>query len=441
VVRSLHERTEAVIVLRNRALPVLFIVVLASCIESSAADPPAFPLDEPPFAARLAGIDAEWNIQLQIGDKLRVVAAKDLAYWGRYRESDAGPQILLTDGSVIRADVLRLDQQELVLGDATGLARGQWDESTLPRSALAAILFQPPAAAAARDRLRDSLMAEPLHEDRLILQGGESMGGTLLAAPAAGRFAAEGVKPGQEVFLIARGNVLEPLSVPAAKVIAYRAPVIVSGAATPGAALVGLSDGSLLHAKAITVKGDQVAIALAAGGKLQTTLAGRDDPDSKVWDAIELVQPRSPRLAWLPHNKSLGYKHIPFLSIERRLGVHRNVLGSRLRAGGTTFLQGIGMPSASRVAYDVTGYRKFEAEIALDDAAGTKGSVVFRVLLEAAPNEWKAAYESPIVRGGDAPLPISVDLQGAKRMALIVDFADRGDECDWADWLQARLIK
>jgi hypothetical protein len=26
-------------------------------------------------------------------------------------------------------------------------------------------------------------------------------------------------------------------------------------------------------------------------------------------------------------------------------------------------------------------------------------------------------------------------------MALIVDFADRGDECDWADWLQARLIK
>jgi hypothetical protein len=426
------------VIVRRICAATLWIFAASAAV---AADPLAFPLDESPFAARLAGIDAEWNIQLQIGDKLRVVAAKDLAYWGRYRESDAGPQIVLTDGSVIRADVLRLDQQELVLGDATGLGRGQWDESTLPKSALAAILFQPPAAAAARDRLRDSLMTEPLHEDRLLLLGGESIGGTLLAAPSSGRFAAEGVKPGQEVFVIARGNVQEPLSIPAAKVIAYRAPIIVSGGGPPGAALVGFSDGSLLSAKAITVKGDQVAVSLAAGGKLQTTLAGRDDPDKRFWDAVEFIEPVTPRVSWLPHNKSLGYKHIPFLSVERPLGIHRNVLGSRLRAGGATWLHGLGMPSASRVACDVAGFRKFEAEIALDDAAGAKGSVQFRVLLEAAPNDWKAAYESPVVRGGDAPLPISVDLAGAKRMALIVDFADRGDECDWADWLNARLTK
>jgi hypothetical protein len=62
-------------------------------------------------------------------------------------------------------------------------------------------------------------------------------------------------------------------------------------------------------------------------------------------------------------------------------------------------------------------------------------------LLETAPSEWTPAYESPILRGGDPPLPISVDLKGAKRMALIVDFADRGDECDWANWLQSRLTK
>jgi hypothetical protein len=285
------------------------------------------------------------------------------------------------------------------------------------------------------------MRTEPLHEDRLILQGGESIGGTLLAAPANGRLAVEGVKPGQEVFLIAKGNNLAPLSIPAAKVVAYRAPVAVSSRSTTGAAVLGLGDGSLLRATAITVKGDQVTIALAAGGKLQTTLAGRDDPDKKFWDAIEFIQPLSPRVRWLPLDKSLGYKHIPFVSVERDLGIDRNVLGSRLRTGGATFLQGLGMPSTSRVAYGVAGYRKFEAELALDDAAGNKGSVVFRVLLESAPNDWKSAYESPIVRGGDGPLPISVDLKGAMRMALIVDFADRGDECDWANWLQARLIR
>jgi hypothetical protein len=117
------------------------------------------------------------------------------------------------------------------------------------------------------------------------------------------------------------------------------------------------------------------------------------------------------------------------------------VLGTRLRAGRAVIPRGIGMPSASRLAYDVAGYRRFEAEITVDDAAELAGSVVFKVLLEKSPNEWSAGYESKVVRGGDGPMPISVDLVGAARMALIADFADRGDSCDYADWLHARLTK
>ena len=417
---------------------------IALCFATSlatAAEPLAFPLDEPPFAAQLAGIDPEWNIQFRIGDKLRVIDSQDLAYWGSYRESDHGPQILLTDGSVIRADVLLLDDKQMVLGDATGLGRGQWDESSLPRSVLAAILLQPPAGAAARDRLHDSLGTEPFHEDRLLLQGGETIGGTLLAAPASGRFAAEGVKPGAEVFQIARASSAEPLSIPAAKVIAFRAALSSASRNASGSAWLGFRDGSLVSARSIAVKGDEVIITLAAGGTLQTTLAGRDDPEKKIWDAINFIQPVSKRIVWLSELKPLGYKHIPFLSALRPLRVDRSVLDSRLRASGASWLHGLGMPSTSRVAYDVAGYRKLEAELALDDAAGLKGSVIFRVLLEATSNEWKTAYESPIVRGGDRPLPIAIELNGAGRMALIVDFADRGDECDWADWLQARLTK
>jgi hypothetical protein len=99
------------------------------------------------------------------------------------------------------------------------------------------------------------------------------------------------------------------------------------------------------------------------------------------------------------------------------------------------------MPSASRVAYDVAGYRKFQAELAVDDAAGLRGSVIFKVLLEGQAGGWQAAYESPTIRGGDPPLAMSLDLKGALRMALIIDFADRGDECDYADWLCARLVR
>jgi hypothetical protein len=54
---------------------------------------------------------------------------------------------------------------------------------------------------------------------------------------------------------------------------------------------------------------------------------------------------------------------------------------------------------------------------------------------------WSSEYESPIVRGGDVPRTCVVDVTGASRMALVVDYADRADELDHANWLDARLIR
>jgi hypothetical protein len=36
---------------------------------------------------------------------------------------------------------------------------------------------------------------------------------------------------------------------------------------------------------------------------------------------------------------------------------------------------------------------------------------------------------------------VEVDLTGAKRVSLLVDFADRGDELDHVNWLDARMIR
>jgi hypothetical protein len=34
---------------------------------------------------------------------------------------------------------------------------------------------------------------------------------------------------------------------------------------------------------------------------------------------------------------------------------------------------------------------------------------------------------------------VAVEVVGAPELALVVDYADHGDECDYADWLDARL--
>ena len=115
----------------------------------------------------------------------------------------------------------------------------------------------------------------------------------------------------------------------------------------------------------------------------------------------------------------------------------RSVVGGRLRVGGRLYPKGIGMHSASRLTFDLEpDQTRFDAEIAIDDTSQRRGSVVFRVFVD---NEQK--FVSPTIRGGEEPVPISVDVRGGKRLSLLVDFADHGDELDRADWLDARLVK
>jgi hypothetical protein len=430
--------------LRFLRLAGLFVATALGAAIGRSADPPpaAFLVGEPSFPAHLSAIDSEWNVTFRTGDKLRVVPAKDLAYWGRWREVEAGPQILLKGGGLVRADVLKLDERSLVLGDATGLGRGLWDEQALPLGAVQAILYRPPAGIADRDRLLHELAGYAGGEDRLLLAGGEAIAGVLTAAPLDGRFLPENSQPGQEVFRLTRRGADQPLAIPSAKVVALSLAAL-APASQPeeGACWLGCRDGSLVRAASIQVREGKVTLRLAGGGELVTTLAGRDDPDERFWDEVTLVQPAGPRVAWLSDLKTLGYKHIPFLTVEWPYQADRSVTGGRLRSGRAVFLKGLGMHSASRLAYDVSGYRRFEAELALNDTAGDRGSVIFKVLLQGAGGDWQSAYASPIVRGGDNPLPISIDLKGAARMALIVEFADRADELDHANWLSARLTR
>ena len=61
--------------------------------------------------------------------------------------------------------------------------------------------------------------------------------------------------------------------------------------------------------------------------------------------------------------------------------------------------------------------------------------------MSSAKDKWVEAYKSNMVRGGESPQSVAVDLGGASGLTLTVDYADRGDELDYADWLDARLVR
>jgi alpha-glucosidase len=156
---------------------------------------------------------------------------------------------------------------------------------------------------------------------------------------------------------------------------------------------------------------------------------------------IVALQSLGGQVEYLSDIEGADYRFVPYLSIEWPLGRDHNVLGGPLTVDGRRSLKGIGLHSAARLTYKLDGnYQRFDAVVALDDVAKGRGSVVFSVYLNR-DGKWAEAYKSGTVRGGESPQPVSVDTRGAQGLTLTVDYADRGDELDYADWLDARLVK
>ncbi len=109
----------------------------------------------------------------------------------------------------------------------------------------------------------------------------------------------------------------------------------------------------------------------------------------------------------------------------------KSVDGNPLTLNGVVYPHGIGTHATSRLLIDLKGgATKFEAMVGVDDEEkGTRPPSNFTVYVDG-----KKKTGTKILRGGDAPVPISVDLTGAKRLTLVVADGDDGIGNDHADW-------
>lgn len=402
----------------------LFLSAGAAAGQSVPPLPRVVPTEGDASAARVERIGADWTVHLRTGGSTRAVPAKDLVRWGDYTDSFRLMHVVLADGSLLAAEIAHLADEKLAVdGELCGRVE-------IPLAKVRGVVLDPPPSASERDRLWEAVTAAQGVQDQLVLRNGDVLRGVLKSVspdavtPTAGltlAFAAEG----------------RDLTIPANKVLAIVLnPALVDAAAKPGFFVrMGFRDGSLLNVTQVATDGAFARLTLAPAVQLEL--------DAELLQTeLTLLQPSSDRVVYVSDLEPISYKHIAYLETAWPLGRDRSAAGGRLRHGGHLVVKGLGMHSASRVAYRLGGgYRRLDAELALDDGAGFGGSVVFRVFVADAADQWKRVYESPVVRGGDAALPISVDVSHAQALALIVDFADRGDVLDRGAWLNARLIK
>ncbi|MBP86108.1 MAG: hypothetical protein CMJ64_05230 [Planctomycetaceae bacterium] len=378
------------------------------------------------FSGQLVGVSEDWQVAFSTGAAERQLPLRQLVRWGNYSDKSDGTQILLSDGSVLPAKVLRLASDSLVI-DAK-----LWGEVSFKSTSCRGVIFACSGNPLERDRQWDRIRTAPAAEARLFLRNGDEISGQLTkGSDEDDDVAAFGI---ELVDFIPPTGMATSFDVSQVQMLALESQ---STRLAPVACSLGFTDGSLLAVSMIRRDGEMVAIELACGVRLRANAR-------RMWQRVSCIESQQAEVTYLSDLRPADYKHFPFLTVSWPLGVDKNVLGGRLRSGGYIASKGLGVHARARLVYNLDRwYSRLEAELALDDQAGRDGSVVFRIFVErpeATARKWNLAYTSPIVRGSNAAIPISIDVTNATRVALAVETADLGDTLDHANWLHARLV-
>ncbi|MBN2440969.1 MAG: NPCBM/NEW2 domain-containing protein [Spirochaetales bacterium] len=111
--------------------------------------------------------------------------------------------------------------------------------------------------------------------------------------------------------------------------------------------------------------------------------------------------------------------------------------GKRLAIAGIFYDKGLGTHAESEIVYALNKkFSRFKAFIGIDDETSASGSVVFRVFADG-----KELFTSRIIKGGEKPEEIDLDIKNRVELKLIVNGTEDGISFDHADWAEARVVE
>jgi alpha-galactosidase len=109
--------------------------------------------------------------------------------------------------------------------------------------------------------------------------------------------------------------------------------------------------------------------------------------------------------------------------------------GHAITLGETRYAKGLGVHAPADVRYDLAGAcADFAADIGLDAEVGQHGAAVFQVWADGA-----LIYDSGVLRGGMAPVPVYLHIPGVHELRLVVAPGDWTTDYAHADWADARV--
>ncbi len=194
-----------------------------------------------------------------------------------------------------------------------------------------------------------------------------------------------------------------------------------------------------------------------AGGKLLVTTSGGTKFEWPLID-LELADFSHGKITYLSDLEPAGSDWtslvgqpagIPNLAGYGRVRRDQSILGSLLTlrvpesADGETqatvlrtFNKGLAVRSRTELIYRLPGsVNRFTALAGIEPATATNGAVKLAIFADDRP------LIETAVTGSQPPVPIDVQISGAKRLKIVVDYGDNLDTGDWLNLCDAKLVK
>jgi hypothetical protein len=353
------------------------------------------------LAGRTAPIAAADVIRLDFHDRRRVPAPR-------------ASLIQLVNGDRIVAGLTSMSDEAVV---ALWKSHPDWPPVRIPSETIAGILMTAPSGALQVSRGFSQVFGRRQKTDIVLLLNGDRAAGDLQSFDQAGLKLAQEGKPLQIELAHVRG-------------VAFNSSLSSLPAAKKPRIHVTLTDGSQLTGSGAARDGEgPLRFTTAFGSPLEVPLS-----------AILSLRFLDGRTTYLSDLEPQETRLTGFFGASERLAFAKdqNLIGGPLVVRGTEYPKGLGTRSQSQIAFDLAGrYRRFQALAALDDLAQGKGSARFVV-----ERDGSRAFESELLTGTNAPVVVGpLDVTGARRLVLIVEYGELADIDDWADWCDAVVIR
>ncbi len=326
-----------------------------------------------------------------------------------------GAALWLANGDRLVAKATAIEDEQL---KAHWMRFGDWPTLSLPLESVRGLTLSLPRAHERRDEITAWLIDRRQARDELRLFNGDVIAGELKEW-SDGKLT---LTAGAENVTLSSGDVRE---------IGFNSELLTLPPTTEVCWLVSLVDGSR-----VTLRVSQ--------SRLEGTVLKATHVTGVHWDlpleAVSELRVLRGRAVFLSDLTPVEMRHTPFLANAREWPLQRDlcVTGRPLRLGGREFPKGVGLHSRSVATYELDGkYRGFYAVIGLDDTTTQAGNVTCAVEVDG-----RRVFEVKSLTRTRGPqrLP-EIDLSGAKRMTLIVDFGELGDAQDQVDWCDAVLLR